>query len=114
MHSIKSSPVTARQKQVLAQRAIAEETEDEILDAELSDDGDQGIDSVKYLLVLQQIRQEAFRASRASLQRQLTLLAAEFRGQAAASFEEMNAYMRVLLQYDGYMRCELISLPGTK
>lgn len=88
-----SSPVTARQKHVLPQRAIAEETEDEGLDADLSDDGDQGIDSMEYLLVLQQMRQKDLKASQASLKRQFTLDTAEFRGQVAALSEEMNAYI---------------------
>lgn len=85
--------VTARQKHVLPQRAIAEETEDEGLDADLSDDGDQGIDSMEYLLVLQQMRQKDLKASQASLKRQFTLDTAEFRGQVAALSEEMNAYI---------------------
>lgn len=54
-------------------------------------------------------KEKTFKASRASLERDLTLLAAEFRGQVAASLEEMNAYMRVLLQYDRYMRADFVS-----
>jgi hypothetical protein len=49
----------------------------------------------------------AFKASRDSLERHLFLLAAEFRGQVAASLEEMNAYMRVLMQSDRYMRADI-------
>ncbi|KAH9030974.1 hypothetical protein EDB84DRAFT_1493748 [Lactarius hengduanensis] len=96
MYSEASSSVTiatARQKRALAQRALAKETEDEVLDAGLSDDGDQEIDSVEYLLALQQIRQEAHKASQVDLKRQFALLAAEFRGHAAAIVEETSAYI---------------------
>lgn len=48
------------------------------------------------------------KASQANLKRQFTLDAAEFRGQAAALIEQMNAYMRVLLQCDRCMRAELV------
>ena len=42
--------------------------------------------------------EEAHKTSQANLKRRRTLFAAEFSGHAAAIVEEMNAYMRVLLQ----------------
>jgi hypothetical protein len=79
---------------------------------------------MEYLLVLQQMRRKSettgsysafisstekdLKASQASLKRQFTLDTAEFRGQVAALSEEMNAYMRVLLQYVRCMRADLV------
>ena len=44
--------VTARQEHVLPQRAITEETDDEALDEDLSDDGDQAMSALLTLNTL--------------------------------------------------------------
>lgn len=54
------------------------------------------------------ITEEAHKASQVSLKRQFALLAAEFRGHAAAIVEEMSAYMRVFLQYGRCMRTDIV------
>jgi hypothetical protein len=54
------------------------------------------------------ITEEAHKASKAGLKRQFALFGAEFRGHAAAIVEEMDAYMRVLLQYDRCMRTDIV------
>ena len=52
--------------------------------------------------------EEVLKASQASLKRQFTLYAAEFRGQVSTILEKMNAYMRVLLQYNRCMRADIV------
>ena len=54
------------------------------------------------------ITEEAHKASQASLKRQFALFAAEFRGHTSALVEEMDAYMHVILQYDRYIRTDII------
>ncbi|KAI0293060.1 hypothetical protein BC826DRAFT_1016748 [Russula brevipes] len=77
-----------------AQSSIAEGHNDETASiTDLSDEEEKEIDNVEYLLVLQQIRQEARKFSKSNYKRQFSTLSAEFRGHASVMAEEMNAYI---------------------
>ncbi|KAN0116652.1 hypothetical protein V8E52_005796 [Russula decolorans] len=83
-------PTTAA-KLASSQRPLADKSDDGITD--LSDEEEKDIDSVEYLFALQQIRQEAHKASQANVKRQFAMVAAEFRGHANTMVEEMTAYI---------------------
>ncbi|KAI0275886.1 hypothetical protein BGY98DRAFT_989414 [Russula aff. rugulosa BPL654] len=74
-----------------SQRPLADKPDDGITD--FSDEEEKEIDSVEYLLALQQIRQEAHKASQANVKRQFAMVATEFRGHANAMVEEMTTYI---------------------
>ncbi|KAI0256982.1 hypothetical protein BJV78DRAFT_321914 [Lactifluus subvellereus] len=88
MSSKMTTPFVTRPK-----GASAEGQGDDIASTDISDDGDDTIDSVKYLFALQQIRQEAHKASQANFKREFRALGTEFRGHATTMVDEMNAYI---------------------
>jgi len=87
-------PIASSATHAPAQSSIAEGHNNET--ASITGDSDEEekeIDNVEYLLVLQQIRQEARKISKSNYKRQFSTLSAEFRGHASVMAEEMNAYI---------------------
>ncbi|KAH9980999.1 hypothetical protein BGW80DRAFT_1267769 [Lactifluus volemus] len=106
MPSEKVTSSVSRSKGASAPQPSTKSQDDEIASNDINDGEDDDIDSVEYLLALQQIRQKAHQASRASSKRDFKALAAEFRGHATAIVDEMSAYMRVSWYHDTYIRVD--------
>lgn len=83
-------PITAA-KLESSQLPLADKTDDGITD--FSDEEEKDINSVEYLFALQQIRQEAHKASQANVKRQFAMVATEFRGHVNTMVEEMTTYI---------------------
>ncbi|KAI0306319.1 hypothetical protein B0F90DRAFT_1688921 [Multifurca ochricompacta] len=93
MPSKKSASSNKRSRRASAQQSLLEGNDDEVASTDFSDIEDKEIDSMEYLFVLQQIREEAHNAAQANFKRQFAAFAAEARGHAAVMVEEMNAYI---------------------